>query len=126
MGMFNEVYANCPKCGRHRGGYAQIRQLVNGYGGFCLNEPSTLTDLGRKELRELSVLLRTQNLVCRLDPVSAVDVAVSEAFHDVELPRGCGHVFNPVTGEGYECERDAIIAEREVLIAACFPYARRS
>ena len=44
MSMFNEVFDDCPNCGKHSG-YLQIDQLVLGFGEF------DLADLGQLKAR---------------------------------------------------------------------------
>lgn len=42
MGMYNEVFKACPKCSGM--GYAQIGELVSGFGGFDLDSPESLAE----------------------------------------------------------------------------------
>jgi hypothetical protein len=42
MGMYNEVYWTCIYCRSHN--ISQITQLVNGFGEFDLDKPSTIDD----------------------------------------------------------------------------------
>lgn len=71
MGMYNEVFCNCPACGGT--GYMQIGQIVLGFGGFNLNDYSTLEDLSEEDLLELRARILKENFICQ----------------------DCGHVFNP-------------------------------
>ena len=52
MGMYNEVFKNCPKCNGL--GYMQISQIVLGFGGFYLDSPSMLAD--KLEIDEIKLL----------------------------------------------------------------------
>ena len=42
MGMYNEVFKCCPICDGN--GYAQIPQIVAGFGGFNLDNPKSIAD----------------------------------------------------------------------------------
>ena len=53
MGMFNEVYANCPDCGKRC--EAQIREMVDGFGEFDLEDPDDLQSrLDEEQLLKLA------------------------------------------------------------------------
>jgi len=71
MGMYNEVFCRCPKCGGR--GYMQISQLVLGFGGFDLENYDTLRDLDIDDIMELKARIMCKDFVCD----------------------NCGHVFNP-------------------------------
>ena len=78
MGMFNEVFDNCPDCGRHTG-YLQIRQIVLGFGNFDLADLAWLKvrhdrgDFSTSELNQLADELEDTDSIfrCRTDDDSA-------------------------------------------------------
>ena len=51
MGMYNEVYCNCPECGQTC--TIQISQIVLGFGKFHLQDPSTYEELTEEEVKML-------------------------------------------------------------------------
>jgi len=51
MGMYNEVFCECPCCGKLA--YTQIGQIVSGFGGFNLGDPDSLMDLSKDQLKDL-------------------------------------------------------------------------
>jgi hypothetical protein len=62
--MYNEVFARCPKCGGR--GYAQIHQIVLGFGGFALDDPESLAEaLTVEQLRELCVAVKDLDFRCQ-------------------------------------------------------------
>jgi len=62
MGMYNEVFCRCPKCGGR--GYMQISQLVFGFGEFDLDNYHTLEDLDNDQLLELRAMVLNKDFVC--------------------------------------------------------------
>lgn len=61
MGMFNEVWKTCPKCRSERG-YAQISQIVLGFGGFYLDRPERLVeDLTLDQLLDLETEVTSES-----------------------------------------------------------------
>jgi hypothetical protein len=63
MGMYNEVFARCPKCGRT--GYMQIPQVVLGFGGFDIDDTeATMSELSERELIELKGHIMVCDFVC--------------------------------------------------------------
>lgn len=68
MGMYNEVFKKCPKCGGR--GYMQISQIVLGFGDFDLDRPSSLEDYSEAELLQLESHLRDEDnrFVCGDQP----------------------------------------------------------
>ena len=61
--MYNEVFYPCPECNGL--GYMQIGQVVDGFGGFYLNDLSTLDELTENELRLLHSLVLDNMFECR-------------------------------------------------------------
>lgn len=51
MGMYNEVYCTCPKCGACA--EMQIHQIVSGFGEFNIQDRTTLEELTQDQLQEL-------------------------------------------------------------------------
>jgi hypothetical protein len=51
MGMFNEIYLDCPCCNSVL--TYQVRQFVLGFGGFNLSDSASLTELSDNDLREI-------------------------------------------------------------------------
>lgn len=51
MGMYNEVYCACPKCGAQA--EMQVHQVVPGFGQFNIQDRSTLEGLSAEQLQEL-------------------------------------------------------------------------
>jgi hypothetical protein len=83
MGMYNEVFKQCPECGRRC--YQQIPQVVLGFGGFDLDRPSSMEDLTVEERGHLSEILNSENykkFYCNGD----------KDFSTVKN-EGCGHSF---------------------------------
>lgn len=62
MGMYNEVFKRCPKCGMR--GYLQISQIVDGFGNFNLDDPDSLFELTSDQLVELSKRVGEEVFVC--------------------------------------------------------------
>jgi len=63
MGMYNEVYKNCPACGKQA--EAQIAQLVPGFGEFDLDRPESLAaKLSEAQLLALYEAVRRQIFYC--------------------------------------------------------------
>ena len=62
MGMYNEVFKTCPKCG-HKG-YMQIMQIVLGFGGFDLDNFDTLDELTEEQLYMLHDEVRDHWFKC--------------------------------------------------------------
>lgn len=108
VGMYNEVYCTCPKCGKR--GYMQIEQIVLGLGGFDLNDENTLTELDEEKLIKLSNAVNQDKFECRVDPVSATENVLTGKSDE-----GCGWFFNPVTGFGYENQSNNMMKQ-------LFPY----
>lgn len=71
MGMYNEVFCKCPRCGGR--GYMQISQIVLGFGGFDLDNYHTLDDLDIDHIMELRARVLNKDFVCD----------------------DCGNIFNP-------------------------------
>lgn len=69
MGMYNEVFTKC-ECGKYA--YMQIPQIVLGFGGFYLEERSTLEELSNEELFRLKSYVINGKFTCE-----------------------CGNYFNP-------------------------------
>lgn len=69
MGMYNEVFDTCPKCG-NRTGYLQVYQIVLGFGGFDISDLSGLKsrfdsgDLSAKDLTRLADALEDEVFYC--------------------------------------------------------------
>jgi hypothetical protein len=66
MGMYNEVWKSCPKCGKKC--CAQISQIVDGFGHFDLDDPEALLedpDLDVEKLRKLEERVREEVFNCR-------------------------------------------------------------
>lgn len=63
MGMYNEVFQPCPNshCGI---GYAQIPQIVDGFGGFYLNKPETFEELSTEHLERLLAYVEDEIFIC--------------------------------------------------------------
>lgn len=74
MGMYNEVFSQCPKCNGI--GYMQIGQIVLGFGGFYIDKPESLADdLDESQLKELHEKVCEGMFQCQ----------------------SCNHTFNPLT-----------------------------
>jgi hypothetical protein len=65
MGMYNEVYADCPECGASC--YMQISQVVFGFGGFNLDDLSTFDRLSDKEVEQVRDLVMEEDFFCNND-----------------------------------------------------------
>ena len=48
MGMYNEVWCECPCCGKSA--YTQIAQIGPGFGGYNLNNPDSMLELDEDQL----------------------------------------------------------------------------
>lgn len=62
MGMYNEVFKKCPHCGSK--GFMQISQVVLGFGGFDLDDPTTLSKLTLEELKMLQECVNNDYFSC--------------------------------------------------------------
>ena len=62
MGMYNEVFCECPKCGGF--GYLQVPQFVLGFGGFYLDRPETMLELSYEDLLKLKSILGKERFEC--------------------------------------------------------------
>jgi len=80
MGMYNEVYKDCPECGKPC--YIQISQVVLGFGGFRLDRPESMEDLTQDQKEYLAEILNREGVKfwCNGEP---------DQKHE-----GCGHSFN--------------------------------
>jgi len=66
MGMYNEVYKNCPKCGKSC--TQQIAQIVLGFGQFNLDSPDSLgNELTAEQLYELKAAVMKERFWCQKD-----------------------------------------------------------
>lgn len=101
MGMYNEVFKKCPHCPEGVG-YMQIGQIVLGFGGFDLDEPSTLEKLSLEDLRELRGRVATETFNCRRPGGEWVRAGDDENV--------CGDTFRHPNKEEQD-ERDQIIRE---------------
>lgn len=78
MGMYNEIYKKCPNCTKGVG-YLQIGQIVLGFGGFDLDDPTTLERLSNADLQRLLDAVRGAEFSCRppgwvhCEPESGID-----------------------------------------------------
>lgn len=63
MGMYNEVYCRCPKCGGL--GYMQISQIVLGFGEFNIQDRTTLEDLTSDQLEQLHEEVSEEQFECQ-------------------------------------------------------------
>lgn len=65
MGMYNEVFKSCPKCGKTC--ETQIPQVVLGFGGFNLDNPncSGLKELTVRQKRELAEYVGDSTFHCQ-------------------------------------------------------------
>jgi len=59
MGMYNEVFKKCPRCGGK--GYMQVHQIVLGFGEFDLDRPETMEKLSVADLHELHAAVSNRN-----------------------------------------------------------------
>lgn len=88
MGMYNEVYRNCPECNKQC--RVQIGQIVLGFGGFNLSNPEELAGmLTGEEIETLREYLVDKTFYCRKDD------------------NGCGAHFT-ACGEAHETRADRI------------------
>ena len=62
MGMYNEVFKNCPDCGRRC--MIQIHQVVLGFGEFHLDQPWNLEKFTMKELKEVREAIEGEYFNC--------------------------------------------------------------
>jgi hypothetical protein len=58
MGMYNEVYKQCPQCGQQC--YMQISQVVLGFGNFNLDNPSSMEDLTHSQKQEFAEIMNDE------------------------------------------------------------------
>ncbi len=64
MGMYNECFKRCVKCGVQN--EIQISQVVLGFGGFDLDDPPDLAEkLNESELRKLRSIVEDEYFRCR-------------------------------------------------------------
>jgi glutamate formiminotransferase len=63
MEMFNEVWVDCPDCGKNEG-YMKIPQVTFGFGNFNLSDRTTLEDLERHEFDDLMNYIKEDKFVC--------------------------------------------------------------
>lgn len=66
MGMYNEVFKNCPKCG----GVCKVKipQITLGFGGFNLDDLDSLAkDLDESELQQLHTVVKDYKFFCQYD-----------------------------------------------------------
>lgn len=64
MGMYNEVYKQCPRC-NDQYGYLQVSQIVLGFGSFYLDDPEDLaTKLDEDQMRLLAEKIKDQWFHC--------------------------------------------------------------
>ena len=89
MGMYNEIYKNCPRCGKRC--EQQISQVVLGFGCFDLDNPQDLAGrLTSEELYDLHERAMKETFWCRFDE------------------NGCGHHF--MLGS-QDSDREALTSE---------------
>lgn len=62
MGMYNEVFKNCPECGCQC--TMQIHQVVLGFGGFFLDSPKALEDFTIEQLTEVRDAVKDRLFYC--------------------------------------------------------------
>lgn len=62
MGMYNEVFCRCPRCGMRA--EMQISSIVPGFGEFDLNDLSTLSELSEDQLYELKERIASRHFKC--------------------------------------------------------------
>lgn len=87
MGMYNEVFANCPECSGQ--GYLQIGQIVLGFGGFNISNPEGLAEqLDEDDLRTLHERVKDETFVCQ----------------------DCHHGFNPLVDSKKNLDRRVQVA----------------
>lgn len=66
MGMYNEVYKNCPECERRC--EIQIGQIVLGFGCFDLDNPRDLASrLDAEQLVDLKEMVASKTFYCSSD-----------------------------------------------------------
>jgi len=94
MGMYNEVFAKCPKCGSRC--CMQISQVVLGFGEFDLNDLSTFSDLSDSETTTVKNYVLEKDFYC--------NGGHSSSWND-ESEVGCGNVFNPLKNHTNKEER---------------------
>lgn len=64
MGMYNEVFKQCPSCGEE--GYLQIAQIVKGFGGFNLDDPKSIAEsLTSEQIIELHDKVKDKWFDCK-------------------------------------------------------------
>lgn len=84
MGMYNEVFDECPQCGK-RSGYLQISQLVLGFGEFDIADLAYLKkrydrgDLTADDLQRLAAAIEGEVFCCRADRLG--EDRASECHH---------------------------------------------
>lgn len=101
MGMYNEVFKKCPNCGKT--GYMQIPQIVLGFGGFNLDDRTTLERYSLDQLHELHIAVRGKTFHCGGYSPSTIP---ENNPHD-----GCGHHFTFLEATGKKDERTAMLRE---------------
>lgn len=62
MGMYNEVFKNCPECGCQC--TVQISQVVLGFGGFFLDSPKALEEFSMEELQLVKERIKDKLFYC--------------------------------------------------------------
>lgn len=81
--MYNEVFAPCPECqGR---AMVQVSQYVLGFGGFFIDDPETMLELTKEQLKDLREELEGEQFECH-----------------------CGHTFVVYEKKGEEEKRELI------------------
>ena len=63
MGMYNEVYANCPECNRKC--MIQIPQIVLGFGEFDLDNLQTFWSLTDDKIEQIRDCIKKEFFFCK-------------------------------------------------------------
>ena len=62
MGMYNEVFKRCPECGNLND--IQISQVELGFGGYYLDQPSTMYHLDIEDKNKLKRRVEAEDFHC--------------------------------------------------------------
>lgn len=76
MGMYNEVYVNCPLCGTKCG--VQIEQIVLGFGNFYLNDSQTTNNLTKGQKKLLKDYVEKEEFFCSTHGSFYIEVVIEE------------------------------------------------
>jgi hypothetical protein len=85
MGMFNEIYKKCPRCGKECVG--QIPQIVLGFGEFNLDDPKSISERLRTPKEFLNLMAYCSEVIFTCD---VVDDGCNNNFNALSLSQELG------------------------------------